>query len=219
MTDNTIECALATADRTFGPLQRWSHDLTPVHGAYARSFRLADIDGDGLADACARSAVGIICTTSSGRGFNHAHVWLATSRGPREAKGKELLDDGRRLELADLNGDGRADLCGRAHDGIDCAISNGHTFTAPSQWSKDFGGDGVRLADLNGDGRADACASTPSGISCALSGGHAFKHATIWSPPNAAEIQLADLNGDGRADLCAVGSGAMATKLECGMAP
>src|SRR4051812_21220045 len=42
-----------------------------------------------------------------------------------------------RVEL-DLNGDGRADVCGRGAAGIYCALSNGSAFEGYSLWSHDF---------------------------------------------------------------------------------
>ncbi|MDF2696302.1 MAG: Rhs family protein, partial [Labilithrix sp.] len=219
VTDESLACARAADDRRFGPLQRWSLELTPLRGSiYARSFRLADVDGDGRADACARSGEGIVCATSTGQSaFGHVHVWL----------GGRSRSDGSRLELADLDGDGRADVCGSLptpkgvdtdRAGIACALSNGRGFGAASTWS--VAGDldrhaKLRLADLNGDGRADACTSNKDGVACAFSSGRAFKRSSIWSEARGLDLQLADLNGDGRSDLCAVTD----DRIDCGLAP
>ena len=42
-----------------------------------RSIRLADVNGDALADLCARHADGLRCSLSTGHGFER--TWLATS--------------------------------------------------------------------------------------------------------------------------------------------
>jgi peptidoglycan/xylan/chitin deacetylase (PgdA/CDA1 family) len=218
VTDDELECALAADEGRFAPLQRWSAELTPVHSSiYARSFRLADVDGDGRADACARSGEGILCATSTGQSsFGRVRVWL----------GDSFPHDGSRLELADLDGDGRADVCaslpgksaakGRA-PGVACALSNAHGFGPLSRWSVpgDLEGAKLHLGDLNGDGRADVCAGSKDGIACAFSGGRGFKHSSIWSDARVADVQLADLNGDGRWDLCAV----TRDRVDCGLAP
>src|SRR5436309_2079082 len=69
--------------------------------------------------------------------------------------------------FADLNGDGRADVCGRRADGILCALSTGDGFTRATSWlsgtmtDRDGWSGGIELGDINADGRADICAGTP----------------------------------------------------------
>lgn len=212
VTDEAIDCARATPDHGFAPLQRWSTELSSLRSStYARSFRLADIDGDGRADACMRGTQGVLCSTSTGQStFGRPRVWLGRARG----------HEGSAMELADLDGDGRADLCAGGSSGVACALSTGHSFAPASTWS--VPGDlsssellRLRLADVNGDGRADVCAAGKEGVACALSSGHAFKRSSVWSTTSATDLRLADLNGDGRSDLCVVTKG----NVECGLAP
>lgn len=223
LTDQAIECALGRDDLAFGPFHVWSAELTPLRrSVYARSFRLADLDGDGRADVCVRSGEGISCAASapSGDTFARPHLWFAGS----------VPDDGSRLELADLDRDGRADVCGSLpqdrHPGasgsstsaVRCALSNGHGFGHAASWSAlgDFPArTSMKLADINRDGRADICALGASGLSCALSDGVRFKRSSVWSETRSAAIALADINGDARADLCVVGSDG----VDCGLAP
>ena len=145
---------------------------------------------------------------------------------------------GATFQLADVDGDGRADGCGRAADGIVCALASGTGFAAPRALSsgKDFAdadaigwragyAASIRFGDLNGDGRADVCGRGPDGVVCALSLGRAFARATNWLAAGMtdadgvrgrdATLVLADVNGDGRADLCGLGADGVA----CGMAP
>ena len=146
------------------------------------------------------------------------------------------------LQLADVDGDGRADVCGRGPSGLVCAISTGKGFGKVERWStaSDFGDGAIRFGDVNGDGRADVCgastnaanaanaANADSGaIVCALSTAHGFTRATIWldadalraqgwqRPELAATLQLGDVNGDGRADLC----GRAESGVACALAP
>ena len=218
MTDEAIDCALAR-DRTFGKLRRWSTQLTPLHGSiYARSFRLADVNGDGRADACALIGEGILCAASTGAmSFGPPRLWL----------GARIVHDGAPLSLADIDRDGRADFCGIVQQrpalgaktrGIQCALSSGHSFGPIARWSApgDLEAHGaMQLGDLNGDGRADVCVADGSGVRCALSNGRGFKASSIWSEMHASGIRLADINGDGRSDLCSfAGAG-----VDCGLAP
>jgi LmbE family N-acetylglucosaminyl deacetylase len=74
--------------------------------------------------------------------------------------------------LADIDGDGVADLCGLAGDHVACARGQGHGFgptLALSPLSAPVDGQLV-LGDLDGDGRADACVLPGDGsVTCQLS--------------------------------------------------
>jgi VCBS repeat protein/GlcNAc-PI de-N-acetylase len=196
--------------------------------AYARSFRLGDVNGDGYADACIRLGGGVYCAlNTSGGGFAPYALYSAAFS---DAAGWLPAAYGSTLQLGDVNGDGKADVCGRKGDGIWCATANadGSAFDAASRWSTDFSdGDGwgasagyygsIHLGDVNGDGYADVCGRSPAGIVCALNnkaGG--FSSATLWSgdftdaqgwQPDqyGSTIQLGDINGDGKADVCGRG--------------
>ena len=138
-----------------------------------------------------------------------------------------------------MNGDGRADVCGRTADGLHCALSNGAAFVRAHRWSfrDDFADStgwsarasawgSIRLGDVNGDGLADACGRSPSGLVCAISNGAGFDGARVlvtglgdlfgWQPDQyGASVALGDLNHDGRPDVCARGPGG----LSCAPAP
>jgi hypothetical protein len=160
--------------------------------------------------------------SNGGRAFGRPHLWLrgaarADAKSHPSAEGAHGLV-GAGVQLADVDGDRRADVCATTAHGLECALSDGHGFSSASRWSLpgDFEGDGpVRLADLNGDGRADACAATKGGVACAFSHGRGFTRASIWSPARVLDIHLADVSGDGRADLCVLDGESVA----CGMAP
>jgi peptidoglycan/xylan/chitin deacetylase (PgdA/CDA1 family) len=163
------------------------------------------------------------------RGFVFAAPVLRFSPLVARAEGGGVLDGGATIQLADVDGDGRADRCERTREGIDCALSRGGRFAAPRRWSSgaDFSdaagwaADGslegaIRFGDINGDGRADVCGRTREGVVCALSTGRGFTPATLWqagmsdaagwgAAAYATSIRLVDVNGDGRADLCGRG--------------
>jgi hypothetical protein len=175
------------------------------------------------------------CAKNLGRRFDAARPWLADltdARGSADARFTSTI------QLADVDGDGRADVCGRGPSGLVCAISTGKGFGKVERWSaaSDFGDGAIRFGDLNGDGRADVCGAGANGpnangdagaLVCALSTAHGFTRATIWleaealraqgwqRPELAATLQLGDVNGDGRADLC----GRAESGVACALAP
>src|SRR5689334_11254120 len=91
-----------------------------------------------------------------------------------DANGSGQSKHGTTIVLGDVNGDGRADLCGRGAAGIFCALSSGSAFGPPifaiNNFSDAFGWGAadyyygsIRLADLNGDSRADICGRGAAG--------------------------------------------------------
>src|SRR5439155_984169 len=96
------------------------------------------------------------------------------------------------IRFPDLNGDGRADVCGRGGGGINCALSTGAAFGAVSLWSTNFSDafnwnsspgyySTIRFPDVTGDGRADVCGRGSGGINCAPSTGGSFAPVSLWT--------------------------------------
>jgi GH25 family lysozyme M1 (1,4-beta-N-acetylmuramidase) len=190
-------------------------DAAGWDGPNASTLRLADVDGDGLADLCARGPDGFACYRSTGSGFEPLAVLTALS----DAAGFADVNYFATLRMGDVDGDGKADVCARGAAGVSCWLSDGHGFTEQIQgpaWS-DASGFGawqswatIRIADVDGDGRADLCAREAAGFTCYLSGGHDFATmipgppmadaATSWSI--ATSIRMGDLDGDHAADVC-----------------
>jgi len=184
------------------------------------TIRFGDINGDGKADVCARAAVGMVCALSTGNGF------APTFEGPAwsNANGWNQLKHWSTIRMADIDGDGRADLCGRAVAGVVCHRSTGSGFgpqLAGPELSDSAGWDDwtnymtIQMADVNGDGKTDLCARGNAGLRCYPSNGNGFEPSfagpdwsdtTGWYDPKYfATIRFADINGDGRADVCGRG--------------
>lgn len=215
-----VSCAASNAAGELRPFRIWSHGAPPA------SLHFADIDGDGKADACGRTATGITCARSRGGTFEAARPWridgLDALAGPGRGDAPSTSD----VYLADVDGDGRADACGRGSTGVVCALSTGKGFAKMERWSTsfDFTEGTLRFGDLNGDGRDDVCGSTFEGVVCALSTARGFTRATVWLGREAlraarADVDdataLGDINGDGRADWCA----RAAEGVMCALAP
>lgn len=220
-TSTGIACALADAgalvasvagpalsnDSGWGDPSNWS------------TLRMGDLDGDGRADLCARANAGIRCWRSQGDAFDEVAI-----EGPALADdvGWALPAYHGTLRMADVDGDGRDDLCVRSASDFRCYPSTGAGFGAPwtlPDFADALGWDDpsrygtIRMADVDGDARVDLCARAAEGMRCWPSTGAGFgspfegpewSDASGWSRPEYwSTIRLVDLDGDGRADLCA----------------
>ena len=83
-----------------------------------------DLNGDGKDDVCARANAQFSCLLSTGNGFAQEYTVTEFS----DANGWNKPSQFRTLRLADINGDGRMDVCGRAADGVKCFTFNGKGF-------------------------------------------------------------------------------------------
>lgn len=183
------------------------------------TLRLGDVNGDGANDVCARISDGMSCWLSRGKsGFGERIV------GPAWTDEAGFGDWHRwsTIRLADVNGDGRSDLCARDGEAFRCYLFDGTGFTkevlGPSLRDSEGWGrldrlGSLRVGDINGDGAADVCARGADGVSCWLFGegsfdkkvqGPALSDAGGWTKPDRYRtLRLADIDGDRRADLCA----------------
>lgn len=188
---------------------------------YYTTLRLADVNGDGKADACIRTATRFRCDLSTGSGFSGQVITTELS----SAAGFSSQSAFGTLQMADVDGDGRADVCARSPSkGMQCWLSDGQAFstriegpawTDAAGWAASKYWRTIRLADVDGDGRADLCARTARDFRCHLFTGRAFGRAIVGPPlandqgwgdiSNFETIRLADIDGDGDKDLCARG--------------
>lgn len=226
-----IRCHLAT-DEGFSSETIVGPELSDANGWDDRShyatLRMGDVDGDGLADLCARDSESVKCWPSTGDGFGEA------IDGPPLSNASGWGGDPHfgTIRMADLDGDGRDDICARAVDGLHCWRSRGDGFDplpVLAGLSNEAGFDAasrygtIRMADLDADARTDVCARSEAGMRCWKSTGDGFGPAIdgpAWSDANGfgrveywSTIRLADLDGDRHADLCVRHSGGMSCHL------
>ncbi len=231
-----IYCALSVGN-SFGAASFW----TTTYGnsgswneiaSYYKTIQFPDLNGDGKADVCGRTAGGIVCALSTGSSFGQASYWTYSYA---DVNGWTEDSKWQTLQFPDVNGDGRADVCSRAAGGIYCGLSTGTSFGATSFWTTAYGNSGgwntdpgfyqtIQFPDLNGDGKADVCGRASGGLYCALSTGNAFAAASFWTtgysnsggwnyPYYYQTLKFPDLNGDGKADVC----GRAADGIYCGV--
>jgi MYXO-CTERM domain-containing protein len=186
--------------------------------AYHGSLRMADVDGDGKDDLCARASNGLHCWRSTGAAFAEPFVLADLS----DAAGFAAMANGGTIRMADIDADARIDVCARTVDGMRCWISTGAGFgpgIVGPEWSDAAGWQRVeywstiRLVDIDGDRRADLCGRSATGMVCHLSTGTGFGEAILgpgWADEsgwgdyaNYSTIRFGDLEGDGDLDACA----------------
>ena len=190
-----IKCALSNG-MTFGNSTLWSADFSDGNGwgsspAYWSTIQFGDLNGDGLADICGRSPGGMTCAINNGTGFLRSWLWTGQFS---DADGWNQPQYYSTIQLADINGDGRVDVCGRGSAGIYCARSGGvffgfawtlqlPEFSDANQWNQEPYYRSLWLVDVNNDGKADVCGRGYLGIWCAISNATydpSFNSAQLW---------------------------------------
>src|SRR5439155_639289 len=199
----------------------WSDAGAWNQAQYYSTIQFADINGDGKADVCGRDIDGIVCYLAAATGFATTAV-----RGPAwtDVGAWNQAQYYSTIQFADINGDGKADVCARDIAGIVCHVATGSGFAGTAirgpgwsdagLWNQPYYYSTIRFPDINGDGKADVCGRDSLGIQCHLSDGTAFPtpvsggpsmpDTSGWTLPQYyTTIQFVDINGDGKADVCA----------------
>ncbi|MBO6934913.1 MAG: VCBS repeat-containing protein [Deltaproteobacteria bacterium] len=189
------------------------------YGTVARygTLRMGDVNADGRDDVCVRDENGMDCWLFDGRDFD------ARVTGPRwsDTAGFDQLERWSTIRLADVDGDGSADLCARTPGGFEChpagARGFGDPYLGPAMdadegWDEPSQYATIRLGDVDGDGAADLCARDSEGLVCWLFTGRGFdaqvegprlSDADGWDQPERYHtLRMADVNRDGLADVC-----------------
>ena len=225
-----VYVALNNGDGTFGDVRFVIGDLGYNSGWRVEEHvrLMADLTGDGRSDIVA---------------FGNDGVWTAISNGDGTFAAPRLVLAGfdsrqgwsasRHVRLmADLTGDGRADIVGFGDDGVWTALGNGDgTFAAANFVIANLGyNQGWRpemhprlVADLTGKGRADIVAFGYDGVWTAVGNGDGsfagcnfvlagFNIRQGWQVDRHPRI-VTDLNGDGRADILGFGDAGVWTAV------
>ncbi|MCB9621710.1 MAG: polysaccharide deacetylase family protein [Sandaracinus sp.] len=141
------------------------------------TLMFGDLDGDGDADVCARGELGLWCAKNTAGSFSRATLWVRGRFSDRDQWTSPAASGS--LQLVDANGDGRADVCGRAPTGVVCAYSDGASrflhyqhlmnqgLTNRDVWSATRFGATLRIGRLGLDRAVDVCARGPHGLWCA----------------------------------------------------
>ncbi len=196
--------------------------------------KLADVNGDGRADIVGFAANWgwVSLATADGNfapmelklaGLNYTNTWASDDVTPRE--------------LADVNGDGMADIVGFGYAGVHVSLATGGGNFAPmtmgpaefnhnSSWTTN-GAYPRKLADVNGDGKADIVGFGSAGVHVSLSNGDGsfapmefklagFGSGTGWTSDDQFPREVADINGDGMADIVGFGNAGVSVALATG---
>jgi Lectin C-type domain/FG-GAP-like repeat/RTX calcium-binding nonapeptide repeat (4 copies) len=224
-----VEVALAKGDGTFGEARLATKDsFTVGNGGWISQDKyprhLADINGDGKGDIVGFGQDAVYTQLSNGDG-TFASIKIATNEFSVTGGGW-ISQDKYPRHLADINGDGNADIVGFAHQGIYVALAKGDgTFgnaqlgyrgiftVADGGWTSQDTYPRY-LADVNGDKKADILGFAHQGVYIALANGNGtFGEAQLayrgiftlgdggWTNQNIYPRHLADINGDGNADI------------------
>jgi hypothetical protein len=151
---------------------------------YYTTLDTPDIDGDDRDDVCVRGPDRVHCWASTGTGFGEP------IEGPplTDAFGWGVEPYHATMRWADLDADGRDDLCVRGVDQVYCWTSRGTSFSDAIAgpplsdalgWTDHSNYATLALADRTGDGRADLCARGDAGMVCYASTGVGFGEAQL----------------------------------------
>ncbi len=199
--------------------------------------QLADVNGDGMADIVGFENDGVAVSLAAGNG-HFASATFELGAFAINADGWTDQNDYPR-QLADVNGDGMADIVGFASGGVlvSLATGNGHFAASTSElaaFGLYIGGWTSQtlyprlLGDVNGDGMADIVGFASGGVSVSLATGNGhfasptFELAAFainaggWSSQDQYPRLLADVNGDGMADIVGFASGGVVVSLATG---
>jgi RHS repeat-associated protein len=205
------------------------------------TIQTPDIDGDGRADVCARANAGIYCARFNGQGWA-AFPRMQASPGWSDTHQWNKPQYYSTIRFPDLNGDGKADICGRGSAGLHCLLNDGAASPAfstslPMLPFPDTGGwdqpkhyATIQFADVNGDGKDDACYRSGAGVACRLMSASGVNWGISFDGPGLTDdagwgaankystIRFPDINGDGKADLCARTEQGIRCRLSTGTA-
>ncbi len=177
---------------------QFSAPLVPAVGVDPLRVAVGDLNADGKPDLATAdwtsSTVSVLIGT--GNGDFEKRSSYPTARHPSD------------IAVADLDGDGDADVAALSHDraGTVAVFLNDGTGRIVRTGTHSTGPDGygIAAADLDGDGAVDLATAHYNRshlLVLAGTGGGRFIVGHSSNGPKATDVAIADLNGDGKADL------------------
>jgi hypothetical protein len=192
----------------FGAVELWHSDICGSNQVCA----VGDVDANGTDDIIA-----FVQGAMTGH-INHVHV-VRSKNGPLEEWSSTFCVNGEICRVADVNGDGRADVVAfnRSSGNVWVNLSTGASFAGAGIWHNSFciGSEECHVGDVDGDGKADIIKFLKGSSGDAYisrSTGTVFGNpahtSELWhewlcvgSGSTAEECRVGDLNGDGLADV------------------
>ncbi len=224
--NSQVQVSLSLGDHYAEPAN-WSSQLTYGNGGWDNTSNIrsaADINGDGRSDIIGFGGSTVVWQLSTGDGFATARTMsgaFTTSAGYATPATNPRY-------LADVNGDGRADIVGFKSAGtVEVGISDGEGFLPVQTWTQAFTADSSAgwvpgqnpryVVDMNGDGLADLVGFRNSDVVVAYSTGRSFTNPQSWTTAftynnggwNDAKgtlRTLGDIDGDRLPDIIAFGN-------------
>jgi hypothetical protein len=212
---------------SFAPATRWIANYGTVVGEWTSQDKypraLADVNKDGRADVVGFGNAGVfVSLATSGNTFAPPALWIRAFGAAAGGWTSQTLFP--RL-VADVDGDGRADIVGFSKYGAYVSLSTGTSFLPATRWIANYGtvvGGWTSqnllprlLADVNGDGKADIVGFASTMAVVSLSTGTAFGLPVLgiagfgtgygWSSQDASPRALGDVNHDHKADIVGFG--------------
>jgi hypothetical protein len=165
---------------------------------------LGDLNGDGKADLAIANRGAFSGSEMAG---GDVGVLLNMGAGTFIAANYPAGPSPVSVAMADLNGDGKADLAVASGTGVSVLLNNGNgTFGAPTSYGSGTNPSSVAAGDLNGDGKIDLAVGSAGRASVLLNlGNGTFAAAINYNYSTGYNgngwLVIGDLNGDGRPDL------------------
>jgi len=219
---------------SFAAPSRWIARYGVTHGWSSQNLYprlLGDVNNDGKADVVGFYRDGVYVSLSTGTSFGASVRWIA---GFGTTAGGWASQDKYPRCVADVTGDGRADVVGFGNSGVYVSLSTGTAFGASSRWIAAFGYNAGSwtsqnqyprcVADVNGDGLADVVGFGKAGAYVSLSTGTSFGVSQLgvasygysaggWTSQDKYPRTLGDVNGDARADIVGFGNAGVYVSL------